>query len=162
MDYWDSYYRANTSLKIYAERTFFDLKDLYVMIHDFILGYYWNMFTCFSAQKNHYHFSRSRNRNTRPVFPLCLKSSLLAPVSLRPLPQNILFALIGQLIHIWASITNSKCATGLRLCKREIVWNGVMSRGHRGSSAFCGREELLLERTLTFYIFKIFYMQKNI
>ena len=30
-----------------------------------------------------------------------------------------------------------------------------------GSSVFCGREELLLVRTLTFLTFKIFYLPKN-
>ena len=37
--------------------------------------------------------------------PLCLKRSVSAPVSLRPLPLNTLSALTGQLTHAWPSTT---------------------------------------------------------
>ena len=42
------------------------------------------------------------------VFPLCLKHSVLVPVSLRPLPLKLKSPLIGQLTHARARTTQHK------------------------------------------------------
>ena len=114
---------------------------------------------------------------------LCLKRSVLAPVSLMPPPPlNTQPALIGQLTHAWASSASNRAAvlnqflrvkqaTKQKLCTCVTWWCSVMSQSHRvkggttdeafRSSVFCGREELLLVRTLTFLISRSFTYSRN-
>ena len=66
-------------------------------VHNFILGYNKNRCTCFSAQKTH-QFSHIV-QCCSSVFTLCLKRSVLAPVSLGPGPLKTQSPLIGQLTH---------------------------------------------------------------
>ena len=93
--------------------------------------------------KNTYVFSYC------PVSPLCLKGSVLAPVSLSAPIRNTQSVLIGQLAHAWASATNnnraavlnqflhSKLAARHTLCKCLTWWHTAMStrRGVRDSTA---------------------------
>ena len=51
------------------------------------------MFTCFNVTYTHY-LSHAVCLNI-PVFPLCLKCSFFAPVSLRPPPEKAQSALVG-------------------------------------------------------------------
>ena len=58
------------------------------------------------------------------VFPLRLKCSVLAPVSLRPLLLNTQFALIGQLIHVRASNAyDSRAASLNQFALAELAVN---------------------------------------
>ena len=122
---------------------------------------------------------------------LCHERSVLAPVSLRPPPPHILYALIGQLTHAWASTAH--CVSSLsslelvfsfqlasclllkyRRWPRKCLtwWRRVMSISHRvkGSTTginpnpnpLYGREELSSVHTLGFFTFKTFYPHKNL
>ena len=99
-----------------------------------------------------------------------------------PPPLNTQPALIGQLTHAWASSASNRAAvlnqflrvkqaTKQKLCTCVTWWCSVMSQSHRvkggttdeafRSSVFCGREELLLVRTLTFLISRSFTYSRN-
>ena len=122
---------------------------------------------------------------------LCHERSVLAPVSLRPPPPHILYALIGQLTHAWAStahrvsslsslelVFSFQLASCLLLKYRRwprkclTWWRRVMSISHRvkGSTTginpnpnpLYGREELSSVHTLGFFTFKTFYPHKNL
>ena len=128
------------------------------------------MFTCFNAHKTN-QFS-----HTFPVLQLCIppQSETLCFNSPPPLMNNS--ALIGQLTHTRPSIANNNRAVVLNQFLRveqaasrnyanswhdDSVWCHIvtelkarlLTRRFR-SRVFCGREELLLLRTLTIFTFK--------
>ena len=100
------------------------------------------------------------------VFFVCLKHSVLPPVSLRPSLLNVQSALIGQLTHAWSSTANNNWAALLnqflgaklvirhKLCKCVTELKaGLLARCLR-SRVFCGREELLLVAVFDLFDFQ--------
>ena len=116
------------------------------------------------------------------VSTLCLKHSVLAPVSLSfPTPVYpvcsdwSVHTCLSQ--HSWQqqsscakSIKNQKSKRLTRLCECAICWRrwhnvtelkpGLLTRRF-GSSVFCGRLELLFVWTLAFFTFMIFTFKKG-
>ena len=116
------------------------------------------------------------------VFPLSMRCSVLAPVSLRPLLLNTQSPLIGQLTHAWTSTANNNRAAVpnrflhakqeamlyiMQMCDIMTWCDVTRSRNKRRdyrkrrfrSSVFCRRNELLLVQTLTF---QSFHMHRNL
>ena len=104
--------------------------------------------------------------------PLCLKQCVFAPGLFKARLQNIQSALIGQPTH--STENNNRAAelnqflrsyAKLATCHMKmynvVTWChkvqefkvGLLTR-HFRSNVFCGQEELLLVRTLTYLIFK--------
>ena len=89
-------------------------------------------------KKTHQYSHTVQGCNT--VSPLCLKRSVLAPVSLRPPIPNTQSPLIGQLTHAWPSTVDNKIAAVLNqslgaklvgLWECVTQWRSVMSKSHR-------------------------------
>ena len=140
---------------------------IFRFIHYFA-GYYLNRLTQKTLQFSHTDQCSSS-------ILLCLKRTVLVPVSLRPSPSWTWSPLIGQITHTWASTTkrlhcqvvkpilkwikSCNCVTRAWCRKVPGLKVGLQTRCFRGS-AFCGNEELLLVEPFTFLSF--FYMNKNI
>ena len=140
-------------------------------VHSIVIGYYYDKFTCLNVPKTHHVFQ---------IVQCCsfVSPSVLAPVSLKPLPLDTQSTLIGQLTHAWCSgaLNNRAAVQNQVSCAKlaadcvnvwladvvtESKWGELLTRRFR-SSVSCGTEELLLVQLWPFWLPRSFYMQKNL
>ena len=85
------------------------LYNAYFQVHNLILCYYLNWFTCYGSHKKH-QCSHTVQWNSTVAPPVW---NVLAPVSLRTTLPDTQSHLIGQLTHAWPSTTNNNRAAVL-------------------------------------------------